>query len=60
MTGKNNRHKLSEKMLLHKTRVFLDNHWTEEMIMDELRLTYPETKRLIAAVEMERELLRLV
>lgn len=60
MTGKNNRHKLSEKMLLHKTRVFLDNHWTEEMIMDELRLTYLETKRLIAAVEMERELLELV
>lgn len=60
MTGKNNRHKLSEKMLLHKTRVFLDNHWTEEMIMDELRLTYPETKRLIAAVEMERGLLELV
>lgn len=60
MIGKHNRHKLSEKMLLHKTRVLLDNHWTGEMIMDELRLTYPETKRLIAAVKLERGEIDLV
>lgn len=60
MTGKkNHRQKLSERMLLHKTRVFLDNHWTEDMIMDELRLTYPETMRLIWFVKTERELLGL-